>query len=358
MDEKSVFCQILSNITEEIPEMGTALEDNDFTIFVPTDAAFAESEELLMQLDDVEVTDIVTFHFYEGKQLTYDELLCQEKLTMMIHSSTHPSRTDSLLSRTRCEGDVKYQKGNGNTKHGSLPVISPTKETMACNAIIHSIDHLMYPAHLKEMGDPLEVETSKDDSDDNVQERAASNDDNCTSVVDTICGMDEKSVFCQILSNITEEMPDLGTALEDNEFTIFVPTDTAFAESEELLEQLDDFETTRIVAFHFYEGKQLTFDELACQEKLTMMSDFSTDLSRTRCVKGVKYQKGNGNTKHGSLPEISPSKETMACNAIIHSIDHLMFPVHLNEMGEPVETSKDDADDYSDDSVGEEDDSA
>jgi len=166
MDEKSVFCQILSNITEEMPEMGSALEENEFTIFVPTDAAFAESEELLMQLDDVRVTDIVTFHFYEGKQLTYDELLCQEKLTMMIHSSTHPSRSDSLLSRTRCVGGVKYQKGNGNTKQGSVPEISSSGETKACNAIIHSINHLMYPAHYREMGEPLEVETSKDDTDD------------------------------------------------------------------------------------------------------------------------------------------------------------------------------------------------
>ena len=72
---------------------------------------------------------------------------------------------------------------------------------------------------------------------------------------------------------------------------------------------------------------------------ITLFNDKSyfdswNDESRTKCdgrgdaVK--KYQNGNGNTKHGTgLPSIT-SSDQMSCNAMIHTIDHVMLPVYLH----------------------------
>jgi uncharacterized surface protein with fasciclin (FAS1) repeats len=154
-----------------------------------------------------------------------------------------------------------------------------------------------------------------------------------SSTVDTICDMDDASVFCSIVSNVTEDTPELGISLEENDYTIFVPTDAAFALVADTLKDLSAAEVSRIVFFHFHEGSMLTYDELNCGGKLLSLSnDGRIDDSRTKCTKDGKYQKGTGNERWGSLPRIS-SIDYMACTAVIHTIDHVMFPVYLSQFG-------------------------
>jgi len=104
---------------------------------------------------------------------------------------------------------------------------------------------------------------------------------------------------------------------------------------------LSDEEVGRIVAFHFYEGITLTYDNLECGETLTSVGG---DTSRTKCDQGhgddAKHQNGNGNTIQESLPTIS-IQDIGFCNGVAHSIDHLMLPVHLDEF---VPKSTDDSD--------------
>ena len=50
-----------------------------------------------------------------------------------------------------------------------------------------------------------------------------------------------------------------------------------------------------------------------------------------------KNQKGNGNTKSGSLPKISQpptlnSSDIVACDGIIHEFNHLMYLVYLSQL--------------------------
>jgi uncharacterized surface protein with fasciclin (FAS1) repeats len=151
-----------------------------------------------------------------------------------------------------------------------------------------------------------------------------------SSTVDTICDMDDSSVFCSIVSNVTEDTPELGISLEENDYTIFVPTDAAFALVADTLKELSAAEVSRIIFFHFYEGSMLTYDELNCGEKLVSLSnDGRIDDSRTKCNEDGKYQKGTGNRE---WPRIS-SMDYMACTAVIHTIDHVMFPVYLSQFG-------------------------
>merc|ERR1712161_123468 len=136
---------------------------------------------------------------------------------------------------------------------------------------------------------------------------------------------------------------DLEALLNDEseEFTVFVPTDDAFTKVETAFAALTEEEAGRVVMFHFYEGMLLTSDTLACGEKISSMNG-NGDASRTKCKGENKYQNGNGNTKTGTMPEIA-AVDMMACNAVIHTLDEVMFPVSLSQLEEA---------DSSDDSSG------
>mmetsp|Transcript_10098 Transcript_10098/g.11532 ORF Transcript_10098/g.11532 Transcript_10098/m.11532 type:complete len:273 (-) Transcript_10098:203-1021(-) len=187
----------------------------------------------------------------------------------------------------------------------------------------------------------------------------------CASITETVCAMEGVTVFCELLQNpqrrhlgymtynstSTDEDADavvssptgasndgtedfasaFGFDDESEEFTLFVPTDAAFAEISEKFETLSDAEAGRVIMFHMYSGMMLTSDKLACSEVITSMNEMS-DVSRTKCKNdGKKYQNGNGNTKTGSMPEINTA-DHMACNGVIHTLDHVMFPVSLSQL--------------------------
>merc|ERR1719148_376557 len=202
---------------------------------------------------------------------------------------------------------------------------------------------------------------------------AADNGD-CASITDTVCAMEGVTVFCELLQNpkrrhlyhhSTDEDTNADTdavamssptdastsvssdgadddatehfasafGFEDasEEFTLFVPTDAAFAEIADAFETLSDAEAGRVIMFHMYAGMLLTSDTLACSETITSMNEMR-DASRTKCKNdGKKYQNGNGNTKTGSMPEIDTA-DHMACNGVIHTLDHVMFPVSLSQL--------------------------
>merc|ERR1719148_132020 len=193
----------------------------------------------------------------------------------------------------------------------------------------------------------------------------------CASITETVCAMEGVTVFCELLQNpkrrhlglmdtnstSTDEDTDADTEAvamssptgasassdgadfasafgfedESEEFTLFVPTDAAFAEIADAFETLSDAEAGRVIMFHMYSGMLLTSDKLVCSVPITSMNEMS-DASRTKCKNdGKKYQNGNGNTKTGSMPEIEIA-DHMACNGVIHTLDNVMFPVLLSQL--------------------------
>merc|ERR1712238_144124 len=178
----------------------------------------------------------------------------------------------------------------------------------------------------KYSAEQLENEKSGSESSSSHDTAAASSGD-CTSITDTVCAMEGVTVFCELLKNPNA----FGFEDESEEFTLFVPTDAAFAEIADAFETLSDAEAGRVIMFHMYSGMLLTSDKLACSEIITSMNEMS-DASRTKCKNdGKKYQNGNGNTKTGSMPEIDIT-DHMACNGVIHLLDDVMFPVLLSQL--------------------------
>jgi len=168
--------------------------------------------------------------------------------------------------------------------------------------------------------------------------------DDCLSIVDAICDMENSKYMCNIMTNTTtlKEYADFYDQLTEKEevFTIFVPTDKAWDLDENGFKGLNNAEMRRIFEFHFYKNVSLSYDELECQERLDSMTE-QGDTSRTICEKPegtapdadqVKHQNGNGNSESGhDRPEIL-TKGVSACNAELHGIDRVMLPVFLNEL--------------------------
>ena len=133
-------------------------ESEEFTLFVPTDAAVDKISTAFEKLSDEEAGRVIMFHMYKGMMLTSDHLECGEKIVSMNENGD--------ASRTKCMGDNKYQNGNGNTKTGTMPEIA-TADTKACNGIIHTLDDVMFPVSLSQLAeaDASNVSASSDSDD-------------------------------------------------------------------------------------------------------------------------------------------------------------------------------------------------
>merc|ERR1719491_474980 len=178
---------------------------------------------------------------------------------------------------------------------------------------------------------------SSSSSEDTTAASASSAD--CASITDTVCAMEGVTMFCELLKS---DDSDLEATLNDEseEFTIFAPTDAAYAKISTAFEQLSDEEAGRVIMFHIYE-LYLTYDQLGCGKKIISMTE-NGDASRTKCSDDNKYQNGNGNTKAGTMPEIA-SADTLACNGVIHTIDEVMFPVSLSQLEADSSSDSDDS---------------
>merc|ERR1712238_213168 len=154
----------------------------------------------------------------------------------------------------------------------------------------------------KYSAEQLENEKSGSESSSS-HDTAGTSSDDCTSITDTVCAMEGVTVFCELLKNpkrrhlgynaitkstSTDEFPDavamssptgasassdgadfasaFGFEDESEEFSLFVPTDAAFAEIADAFETLSDAEAGRVIMFHMYSGMLLTSDKLACSE--------------------------------------------------------------------------------------------
>jgi len=85
MEGVTVFCELLKT-----PKAELGLEDasEEFTLFVPTDAAFAKIAEAFDTLSDAEAGRVILFHLYSGMLLTSDKLVCSETITSMVRTTS------------------------------------------------------------------------------------------------------------------------------------------------------------------------------------------------------------------------------------------------------------------------------
>jgi uncharacterized surface protein with fasciclin (FAS1) repeats len=134
-----LVCRVssLSTLCASITQTGleSALNEGNWTIFVPTNNAFFNIGENLGSIfnnTDV-LTDLILFHAFDGL-LFVDDLLCGSSIQM----------ANGQTSSTVCQDDTTYQVGDGNSADNLPQIVASNINT--CNSVLHIIDEVILPA--------------------------------------------------------------------------------------------------------------------------------------------------------------------------------------------------------------------
>lgn len=127
----------LSNLCDLIGvfELEETLSSGTWTIFAPTNDAFAAVAETIAGLDPSVILDILLFHAVQGSAVMSSDLVCDGFLLM----------ANGQESQTICDEEAGsiFQVGPGNSED-ALPEIDPA-DIPVCNGILHVIDNVMLP---------------------------------------------------------------------------------------------------------------------------------------------------------------------------------------------------------------------
>ena len=237
--------------------------DGPFTVFAPTDEAFAEAGIVLADLDNPEgkqtLTDILLYHVLDGH----------------IPAA---NVTDCMSGNTINGNPLSFTVGDGVMVNDANVTAT---DIAASNGIIHVIDKVLMP-----------TATPKDIP------RTAQ----CTDVHNSLVAA---VVQAELLETLQEEGP----------FTVFAPTDEAFAEAGIVLADLDNpegKETLRdILLYHVVSGDVLSSSLTDCMDVQTMNEQ------------SVSFTVGSSvmvNDANVTIPDVATS------NGVIHIIDKVLMP--------------------------------
>ena len=253
--------------------------DGPFTLFAPTDQAFADAGIDLASLDTV-----------EGKAVLSDILLYH-----VVLGEVPSSAVTECMSATAVNGQtLAFTVGDGVMVNGANVTLADVNTS---NGVIHVIDKVLTPT----------------DAPNNIPRTAQ-----CTGIHDTL-----------VTAVIQAEL--LETLQGDGPFTLFAPTDQAFANA-----GID------LAALNTAEGKAILSDILLYHVHIGSLS--STDITE-----GMQLQMVNGdNTTLSLVTGINGANITLAdvstSNGIIHVIDQVLLPPvedDENVDGDSTESSED-----------------
>ena len=253
--------------------------DGPFTLFAPTDQAFADAGIDLASLDTV-----------EGKAALSDILLYH-----VVLGEVPSSAVTECMSATAVNGQtLAFTVGDGVMVNGANVTLADVNTS---NGVIHVIDKVLTPT----------------DAPNNIPRTAQ-----CTGIHDTL-----------VTAVIQAEL--LETLQGDGPFTLFAPTDQAFADA-----GID------LAALNTAEGKAILSDILLYHVYIGTLS--STDITE-----GMQLQMVNGdNTTLSLVTGINGANITLAdvstSNGIIHVIDQVLLPPvegDENVDGDSTESSED-----------------
>ena len=148
----------------------------------------------------------------------------------------------------------------------------------------------------------------------------------CQSITDIACGSKDFQVLCEAL-HVTK----LDVALQSGEWTVFAPTDDAFATlGDDVLDPMRTFRDNLeyLILTHAIPGQTLLADDLVCGSEWEMASQHET--IQVVCRNNNIFIQGQGNTA-ADTPRVVDAN-LPACNGIIHVIDKVILPGDLPVM--------------------------
>jgi uncharacterized surface protein with fasciclin (FAS1) repeats len=252
--------------------------EGPFTVFAPTDEAFAKLpegtlEDLLKPENKDQLTDILTYHVVEG-EVTSDQL------------------EDGQMAMTLQGGELPVSIMGGTVMVGDATVTTP--DVRASNGVIHVIDTVLLPpadASAEGAGGSAEAD-----------------------IVETAVEAGNFSTLATAL----ESAGLVDTLQTGGPFTVFAPTDEAFAKLpegtlEDLLKPENKDQLTEILTYHVAEGE---VPASALEDGQAIPTLQGGELSVSLGGSGVSIGDASVTT-----PDVGAS------NGIIHVIDTVLIPM-------------------------------
>jgi len=238
-------------------------ESEEFTVFAPTDAAFAAlDQEYLNNLvnnDTATLTNILTYHVVSGNVMSTD-------------------LSDGMRAETVNGKYITISIDGGNVMIDDAMVT--TADIECSNGVIHVIDAVIVPK-------------------DNIVETAIANSD-----------------FNTLVSAVVAAGLDSTLSDESELFTVFAPTDAAFAAlDQEYLTNLVENDTanlTKILTYHVVSGKVLS-------------TDLSDGMS-VATIEGTNITITFDNSTVYINDAMVSSADVICSNGVIHIIDKVLVP--------------------------------
>lgn len=309
----SILCDLI--IASETTFDGLSDESASWTVFAPTDDAFAKVDgDLLAGVANCtsSLDGLLSFHAVYGSEIYGSDLTCKEQITMANGDDT----------RTVCKDDKIYQKGTLNTREDMPQIISVDIE--ACNGIVHVVDEVMLPKEkyvsledCEEESPPVRATPAAPVTPPPMEE-----EESCKTIAEFACTDSDFSTLCDLVTEF-----DLAETLSNGTWTVFAPTDEAFASVEDTASGLTAEQLAEVLTFHAVPDEEIAYEDLICKGKIEMANG---ETSRTKCKtnddtgEDYKYQKGSGQLD-GMNPKIIV-KDVEVCNGIVHVVDNVMIP--------------------------------
>lgn len=240
-------------------------ENAEFTVFAPTDAAFGGLGDLLDTLSDDELANILTYHVVSGR-----------------FDAAAVAGETSLTSVQGAEIPITVAE-DGSITVGPMNAAVSMADIEASNGIIHQIEGVMVPP----VGDadPTFAEILQGDD------------------FSTLLAAVQAAGLVETLTN------------EENEYTVFAPTNAAFDAAIEALETTADDLLARddldqIILYHVVPGTVLSTDLMNGDVTTAQGSNVTINIDNGVTVNGANV----------TTPDVA------AVNGVVHVIDAVLLP--------------------------------
>ncbi len=261
--------------------VGALSGDDKLTVFAPIDAAFSALgvttlNEVLADKDLL--TSILTYHVASGKTLSTD-------------------LTDGMMIPTLNGQSLKVSINGDTVMINNATVIAAN--VMASNGVVHLIDTVLLP----------EAEETMDEAEESKPSivEIATSDDNFSSLVGALTG------------EPATEAGLVGVLSGDGPFTVFAPTNDAFANlplfAQKALERDPDL-IVDILTYHVVAGAAIESTDIKRNQKVKTVE--GSKLTARSLNSGVKIDKAN-----------VIAADVHASNGIVHVIDRVLIPRSL-----------------------------
>lgn len=253
----------LASAVEQVGLTSTLKYKGDFTVFAPTDDAFAALPEgLLGSLSNAQLTDILTYHVLSGEVFAGD--LSAEQAVESLQG-----------------GDVYITSDGTNVNvNGSASVVAADVDVS--NGVIHAIDEVILPNEFL-----------------NIVHIASKNYD---------------------LSTLVTLVADNGlvpTLEGDGPFTVFAPTNAAFEAVSDVLSTLSPSEVSDVLTYHVAAQEILSGDLPAPGTATSVPTVLGDDITVAVDVEGNVTLNGSVNVT---------TVDIQGSNGVIHIIDGVLLP--------------------------------